>query len=79
MENTGGYPVVGGGADVGTLIARWTPTGSPMWYYAVRRIMLAIPIAIGVTIICFALVYLAPGDPVQNLLPPDATQADVTY
>jgi peptide/nickel transport system permease protein len=50
-----------------------------MWYYAVRRIMLAIPIAIGVTIICFALVYLAPGDPVQNLLPPDASQADVIY
>ena len=35
-----------------------------MWYYAVRRIMLAIPIAIGVTIVCFCLVYLAPGDPV---------------
>jgi peptide/nickel transport system permease protein len=50
-----------------------------MWHYAVRRIMLAIPIAIGVTIICFCLVYLAPGDPVQNLLPPDATQVDVTY
>jgi peptide/nickel transport system permease protein len=50
-----------------------------MWYYAIRRIMLAIPIAIGVTIVCFCLVYLAPGDPVQNLLPPDATQADVTY
>ena len=50
-----------------------------MWYYAVRRIMLAIPIAIGVTIICFCLVYLAPGDPVQNLLPPDASQSDVTY
>ncbi|HUB95526.1 MAG TPA: ABC transporter permease, partial [Stellaceae bacterium] len=43
------------------------------------RIMLAIPIAIGVTVICFCLVYLAPGDPVQNLLPPDATQADAAY
>lgn len=41
--------------------------------------MLAIPIAIGVTIFCFCLVYLAPGDPVQNLLPPDATLADVAY
>jgi len=41
--------------------------------------MLAIPIAIGVTIICFCLVYVAPGDPVQNLLPPDANQADVAY
>ena len=50
-----------------------------MWQYAARRIMLAIPIAIGVTIICFCLVYLAPGDPVQNLLPPDASQADVAY
>ena len=50
-----------------------------MWNYAIRRIMLAIPIALGVTIICFCLVYLAPGDPVQNLLPPDASQADVAY
>jgi peptide/nickel transport system permease protein len=50
-----------------------------MWFYAFRRILLAIPIAIGVTIICFTLIYLAPGDPVQNLLPPDASQADVAY
>lgn len=50
-----------------------------MWYYAARRILLAIPIALGVTIICFGLVYLAPGDPVQLLLPPDATQADAAY
>jgi len=50
-----------------------------MWLYAARRIVLAIPIALGVTVICFGLVYLAPGDPVQTLLPPDATQADVAY
>jgi peptide/nickel transport system permease protein len=50
-----------------------------MWFYAARRILMAVPIAIGVSIICFALVYLAPGDPVQTLLPPDATQADVAY
>lgn len=50
-----------------------------MWYYAARRIFLAIPIALGVTVVCFCLVYLAPGDPVQTLLPPDATQADVAY
>jgi peptide/nickel transport system permease protein len=50
-----------------------------MWYYAARRVLLAIPIALGVTVICFCLVYLAPGDPVQTLLPPDATQADVAY
>ena len=50
-----------------------------MWHYAARRILLAIPIALGVTVICFGLVFLAPGDPVQLLLPPDATQADAAY
>jgi peptide/nickel transport system permease protein len=48
-----------------------------MWYYALRRILFAIPIALGVSVICFALVYLAPGDPVQSLLPPEATEEDV--
>lgn len=45
-----------------------------MWHYITRRILYAIPIAIGVTIFCFALVFLAPGNPVQMLLPPDASQ-----
>ena len=43
-----------------------------MFGYVVRRLLAAIPIALGVSIVCFALVYLAPGDPVQTLLPPDA-------
>jgi peptide/nickel transport system permease protein len=47
-----------------------------MWLYAARRLLMVIPIALGVTIICFALLYLAPGDPIQNLLPPGATQQD---
>jgi peptide/nickel transport system permease protein len=50
-----------------------------MWLFAARRILLAIPIALGTTVICFGLVYLAPGDPVLALLPPDASQADVAY
>jgi len=50
-----------------------------MWFYAAQRILYAVPIAIGVTVICFGLVYLAPGDPVQMLLPPDASQADVEF
>jgi peptide/nickel transport system permease protein len=53
--------------------------GSRMWYYAARRILYAVPIALGVTVICFALVFLAPGDPVQLLLPPDASAQDVEY
>jgi len=50
-----------------------------MWAYAGRRILYAIPIAMGVTVICFGLVFLAPGDPMVMLLPPDASPADVAY
>ena len=50
-----------------------------MWAYTARRILYAVPIAIGVTVICFCLVFLAPGDPVQMLLPPDASQQDIEY
>ena len=42
--------------------------------YIARRILLAIPIAFGVSVVCFSLVYLAPGDPLQTILPSDATQ-----
>ena len=41
--------------------------------YVFRRILFAIPIALGVSVVCFSLVYLAPGDPLQTVLPPDAT------
>jgi peptide/nickel transport system permease protein len=44
-----------------------------MWTYIIRRILFAIPIALGVSMLCFALIYLAPGNPLQLLLPPDAT------
>jgi peptide/nickel transport system permease protein len=47
-----------------------------MWLYAARRVLLTVPILLGVTIICFALVHIAPGDPIQNLLSPTATAAD---
>ena len=39
-----------------------------------RCLAYAAPIALGVSIVCFSLVYLAPGDPLQTVLPPDATQ-----
>jgi len=48
-----------------------------MWNYALRRILFAVPITLGVTIICYGLVFLAPGDPIQSLLPPDASQEDL--
>lgn len=40
------------------------------------RIMMTIPIALAVSLICFCLLYMAPGDPIYGLVPPD-TPADV--
>ncbi len=48
-----------------------------MWLYALRRLLLTIPILLGVTIICFALVKLAPGDPIQNLVRPETPPEEV--
>ncbi|HWM48312.1 MAG TPA: ABC transporter permease [Xanthobacteraceae bacterium] len=48
-----------------------------MWFYIARRILFVVPIALGVTIVCFSLVYLAPGDPMQSLMPADASKADI--
>ena len=42
-----------------------------------RRILYAVPIALGVSIVCFSLVYLAPGDPLQTILPSDASAETV--
>src|ERR1700679_291834 len=44
-----------------------------MTNYIVRRLLYAIPIAFGVSVVCFSLVYLAPGDPLQTILPSDAS------
>ena len=48
-----------------------------MGKYILRRILYAIPIAFGVSVVCFSLVYIAPGDPLQTVLPPDATAETV--
>jgi peptide/nickel transport system permease protein len=45
-----------------------------MLYYIAKRLLYSIPIAIGVSVICFALVYIGPGDPLSTLLPEDAPQ-----
>ena len=44
-----------------------------MLHYLLRRILYALPIMIGVAFVCFALVHLAPGDPLVSILPPDAS------
>ncbi|WP_213767479.1 ABC transporter permease [Caballeronia sp. dw_19] len=48
-----------------------------MWIYAAKRVLYTIPIALGVSLVCFGLVYLAPGDPASSLIPPDASAADI--
>ena len=45
-----------------------------MLFYVLRRVLYAVPIAIGVTFIVFSLVHIAPGDPVSAILPNEATQ-----
>src|SRR5712691_8571101 len=44
-----------------------------MLLYILRRILYVTPVAIGVSVICFLLVHLAPGDPLTAVMPIDAT------
>ncbi len=39
------------------------------------RVLLAVPTMLGVAIICFLLVQIAPGDPLVSVMPPDASEA----
>src|SRR5206468_2243164 len=43
-----------------------------MWAYAARRLLYGLPILLGVSIIVFALIQLAPGDAASLLIPPEA-------
>lgn len=45
--------------------------------YILRRILLLIPIVIGVSFIIFSILYIIPGDPGSIILGPGATQADI--
>ena len=42
--------------------------------YLLRRIAYAVPIALAVSLVCFMLVHIAPGDPINAIVPPDAPQ-----
>jgi peptide/nickel transport system permease protein len=44
-----------------------------MLIYALRRIFYALPITIGVSLVCFALVHMAPGDPLSAITPEGAS------
>ena len=45
-----------------------------MLFYILRRLVYAIPIALGVSVVCFSLVHIGPGDPLTALLGENATQ-----
>jgi peptide/nickel transport system permease protein len=47
-----------------------------MLLYLLRRLLYAVPIALAVGFVCFMLVQIAPGDPINAIVPPDAP-ADV--
>lgn len=42
--------------------------------YVVRRIVYAAPVALGVALLVFLLVHIAPGDPISAIMPPDASK-----
>ena len=44
-----------------------------MLAYLLRRLGYALPSLFGVALVCFALVHIAPGDPLVSILPPDAS------
>ena len=41
--------------------------------FLLRRLIYTLPIMLGVALVCFALVHIAPGDPLVSILPPDAS------
>jgi peptide/nickel transport system permease protein len=44
-----------------------------MLIYILRRILYTLPIAMGVSLVCFALVHMAPGDPLSAITPEGAS------
>ncbi|MFT4265927.1 MAG: ABC transporter permease [Xenophilus sp.] len=44
-----------------------------MLAYLLRRIVYTLPIMLGVALVCFSLVHIAPGDPLVSVLPADAS------
>jgi peptide/nickel transport system permease protein len=48
-----------------------------MLLYVLKRVFYVVPVALGVSLLCFLLVHIAPGDPLVSVLPADASQAMV--
>ncbi|KQP59288.1 ABC transporter permease [Methylobacterium sp. Leaf112] len=48
-----------------------------MLRFILQRLLTVTPVALGVSVVCFLLVHLAPGDPLSAVLPVDATQETI--
>jgi peptide/nickel transport system permease protein len=49
-----------------------------MWRYLVRRLLVTIPVLLGVSVLVFAIMHVVPGDPVRLIAGPDAPE-DVVH
>jgi len=47
-----------------------------MFAYALRRLILAVPLLIGITFVSFVVIHLAPGEPVENQVGERSTRSD---
>jgi peptide/nickel transport system permease protein len=45
--------------------------------YTLRRLVLLVPVLIGVSLVTFVLIRVVPGDPVRTIMPATATEADI--
>ena len=45
--------------------------------YILRRLLQAIPVVLGVTVLCFFMIHLVPGDPARTMLGVHATPKNV--
>src|SRR5580704_572690 len=46
-----------------------------MGSYLLRRVLLCVPVLLGITVINFTFIRLAPGDPVSMMTPPEVLEA----
>jgi len=53
------------------------PAVRVMLKFILQRLLTVTPVALGVSVVCFMLVHLAPGDPLSAVLPVDATQETI--
>ena len=48
-----------------------------MYKYVIRRLLLLIPVLLGISLLVFAIMYVTPGDPAQLMLGENAPKAAV--